>query len=370
MRVLVAPDKFAGTLSAHDAASAISQGWLETAPDDEVQALAMSDGGPGFLEILHESVGGSFQEVDVRDTYGDPVKSRILRVGDAAYLESASICGLALTERQDPMVGSSFGLGQAIGAVLTSEVRRIVVGLGGTGVNDGGAGLLVALGATADSRLDAGPNGFARVNEVDIRQVQQRLQAVELIGAADTTAPLLGMFGATKVFGPQKGLSEEQVFAVDRTLDRFVDAVCGSTPRQRGIADQPHAGAAGGIGFALLALGGTLQAGVDLVAEAVDLPTHVVQNDLIISGEGSFDYSSRTGKVVYGVAQAAADAAKPCVVIAGQVDVGAREMRALGVESAYGLVDAVGVERAMNEPAVALQEIAARVARTWSRNQD
>jgi glycerate kinase len=189
---------------------------------------------------------------------------------------------------------------------------------------------------------------------------------VTLVAAIDVVTPLLGMFGATKTYGPQKGLTEDEILVVDRILDELVVATCGSAPADRRVADEPGAGAAGGLGFALMLLGANTRPGVDFVSDAVGLAAACADHDLVVTGEGTYDHSSRSGKVVHGVATVAAAAARPCIVLAGQVTVGAREMRAMGVESAYAVADLVGVDRAMDDPNGSLATLAARVARTWS----
>ena len=248
-----------------------------------------------------------------------------------------------------------------------SGVRRVVVGLGGSATNDAGAGALAALGATADGPLDVGPRGLREVSRVDLTSAEAILADVELVVASDVTTALLGMFGTTKTFGSERGLDERAIIEVDAALDRFVEATCGTTPAERRIADVEGAGAAGGLGFALLALGAQMRSGIALVAEATGLAEQARGSDLVITGEGRFDYSSRAGKVVYGVAQVAAAAARPCIVLAGGVDVGAREMRALGIESAYAVTDRVDIGEALERPYETLADLAERVARTWSR---
>jgi len=182
-----------------------------------------------------------------------------------------------------------------------------------------------------------------------------------VVAATDVDNPLAGLFGATKTYGPQKGIAEERLPAVDGLLTDFASAA-----GQRASLE-PGAGAAGGLGYALLLLGASRSPGVELVAAAVKLRERAGLADLVVTGEGAFDFSSRSGKVPYGVAAVAADALRPCIALAGQVMVGSREMRALGVESAYSLVDLVGEERALGDPAAALEDLAERVARTWSR---
>ncbi|WP_137292802.1 glycerate kinase [Nocardioides dongxiaopingii] len=356
MRVLVAPDKFAGTLTAVEAAEAIAAGWRRRAPDDELDLAPMADGGPGFVDVLHAALGGRLDVATVRGPLGEPVPATVLRVGDTAYVESAQACGLHLTGGERAEEASTFGVGELVRAAIGSGATTVVVGLGGSGTNDGGAGLLAALGAQADRPLDAGVAGLAGVTEVRLPS-----PGASLVLASDVDIPLTGLFGATKTFGPQKGLGEDRIAEVDGWLEGFADATNRRTSLDKG------AGAAGGLGFALLCLGARREPGIRLVADAVRLAERARRADLVITGEGAFDFSSRSGKVPYGVAEVAAEALRPCVAIAGQVLVGAREMRALGVESAYSLVELVGEERAFADPAGALADVAARVARTWSR---
>jgi glycerate kinase len=364
MDVVFAPDKFAGTLTALEASTAMATGWARRAPDDRLVQVPMSDGGPGFVDVLHTALGGDLHAVTVTDPYGEPIPAAFLSVGDTAYVESAQAAGLHLTEpdQRDAERATTKGLGELIGHALSNGATRVVIGLGGTGTNDAGAGLLAALGATSQGGpLDQGPAGLADVVSVDLDAARNRLTGVEIVLASDVDNPLLGINGATKIYGPQKGLPEERLVTVDGWLQRFADAT------DRKVAAQKGAGAAGGLGFALLLLGGTRQPGVSLVAEAVGLGDAVRGADLVVTGEGAFDFSSRSGKVPYGVAEVAAEHLVPCIALAGQVLVGSREMRALGVESAYSLVDLVGEERALGAPAEALAELAARTARTWSR---
>jgi glycerate kinase len=343
MRVVFAPDKFAGTLSAVEAARAMAEGWARRAPDDELVQVPMSDGGPGFVDVLAAATGGRLHAVTVSGPYGDEVPAAILEHDGTAYVESA------------------MAVGQLLAEALALGVRRVVVGLGGSATNDGGAGLLAGLGATAGAgRLDAGPEALAEVADVDLSAARERVAGVEIVLASDVDNPLLGINGATKIYGPQKGLPEERLVTVDAWLQRFAEAT------DRKVAAGKGAGAAGGLGFALLLLGGTRSPGVDIVAEGVGLPQTIAAADLAVTGEGAFDFSSRSGKVPYGVAEIASRSLVPCIALAGQVLIGSREMRALGVESAYSMVDLVGEERALGDPARSLAELAERTARTWS----
>ena len=361
MRVLIAPDKFAGTLTAVEAAEAMAAGWRRRSPGDELDLAPMSDGGPGFVGVLHTALGGDLEVVTVPGPHGEPTPATLLLVGETAYVESAQACGVQLTGGEGVEVASTVGVGRLVEVAVDAGARTVVVGLGGSGTNDGGAGLLHALGATADGRLDAGPLRLSDVTSVDLAPARERVAGVRLVAASDVDVPLTGLFGATKSFGPQKGVAEERIALLDGLLEQLAVAT------DRRLSLVTGAGAAGGLGFALMLLGAERRPGIDFVTEAVDLPGRAAAADVVLTGEGAFDFSSRSGKVPYGVAQIAAEALRPCVALAGQVLVGSREMRALGVEAAYSLVELVGEERALGDPAGALADLAERVARTWSR---
>lgn len=360
MRVLIAPDKFAGTLSAAGAARAIAEGWVRSAPDDQVDLAPMSDGGPGYLEVLAASLDGELIPLTVRGPYGESVQAQVFKVGAVVHVEVAQACGLHLCDPTKAELASSVGVGDLIVAALRLGAATIVVGAGGSGTTDAGAGLLSALGAEGDRLLNAGASTLADLTFVDLSRAHRRLAGVALVLASDVDNPLTGLFGAAKVYGPQKGLDESRIGPVDAALEHFAHL----TDRRTSLV--PGAGAAGGVGHALLLLGATRQPGIELVAHAVNLAERIAAADLVVTGEGAFDFSSRAGKVPYGVAQLAAASARPCVLLAGQVHVGSREMRALGIESAYSMVDIAGRERSFAEPFTTLSEVAARAAATWS----
>lgn len=361
MRVLLAPDCFGGTLSAVEACAAMAEGWRAERPGDDLTLCPMSDGGPGFLDVLP----GERHVVTVEDPLTRPVEAAFLLHGTTAYVESAQACGLHLltAAERDPALTTTFGVGQLVRAAADAGATRVVLGLGGSATNDGGAGLLAALGIrredAAGERLAPGGlalNGAARLVGDPLR--------VELVAATDVDNPLLGPQGATAVFGPQKGASPDQLIGLEAALGRWADLL----EEHLGVSarDLPGAGAAGGLGFAVFALGGRRERGVELVAQAVGLADAVGRADLVVTGEGAFDFSSLRGKVVSGVAAAAAEEAIPCLVLAGQVSVGTREAAAAGVEASYSLVEEVGREQALGAPATSLAKLASRVARTWS----
>jgi glycerate kinase len=351
-------------LSAVEAAEAIAAGWRRRSPDDELLLTPMSDGGPGFVDVLYASLGGELLSVTVPDQYGTPTPAVVLLVGRTAYVEAAQACGLDLSERRDPEHASTYGVGRLVVAALDAGAERVVVGLGGTGTNDGGAGFLMAMGAHGDplDALTGGPAGLERLTWVHMDGARRRCAGVTLVAATDVDNPLLGLRGATNVYGPQKGLSEDRLHWVDAQLKRLADLT-----DTKNAAAAKGAGAAGGLGYALLLLGASRVDGVGVVAETVGLAELARSVDLVVTGEGAFDFQSRSGKVPYGVAAIAGEAIRPCIALAGQVMVGSREMRALGIESAYSVVDLVGREAAFGQPADSLAALAERVARTWSR---
>lgn len=371
VRVLIAPDKFAGTLTALEAAEAMARGWLSQAADDEIELRPLSDGGPGFVEVITEALGAEVQMVSVTDPVGEEVPATFALHEGTAYVEVAQACGLHLLSESemDPEQTTSFGVGQLLKAAVRAGAETIVVGLGGTATNDAGAGLLAALGATADGALDAGGLPLRRLREVDLSQAREAMAGVKLVAATDVDNPLLGLRGCSRNYAPQKGATEEQVMRLEAALENFA-AVAGRRPDGKDPAVALGAGAGGGIGYALLQLGAERVPGIATVMSAVGLPDTVAWADLVITGEGKFDWQSLRGKVVSGVATQALSAAKPCVVIAGEVAVGRREFSGIGVASAYSTADIAGsLAASMADAAGSAEATAARVARTWSQSR-
>jgi glycerate kinase len=376
VRVVIAPDSFGGTLSAPAAARAIADGWRRGAPDAELRTVPLADGGTGFVEVLHAALGGELHERDVTGPFGDRVPAGWLRVGPTAYVESAAACGLHLVpaQRRDPPTAgavTSRGVGELIAAARDAGVEQVVVGLGGSATTDGGAGMLAALGAVAVD--DAGvpvPPGGAGLARVARLEGAPRLDGVRLVAAADVDNPLLGRHGAAVVFGPQKGADDATVGELDAALGRFADVLGRATGRD--VRAEPGAGAAGGLGAALLACGASRESGAGLVRTLVGLDAALDEaaqaGGLAVTGEGSFDWQSLRGKLVTAVARAAADRGVACLVLAGQVAVGRREAAAAGVDAAYAVADeAGGLPAALADPAGTLSDLAQRVAPRWSR---
>jgi glycerate kinase len=374
MRVLISPDKFAGTLTAVEVAAAIARGWSGAVPGDSTDERPMADGGPGFLDVIAGTAGGRRVPVPTVDPLGRPVPGEVLVRGATGYLESAQACGLHLLvpAERDPKATTSYGLGVLVASAVEVGVQEIVIGLGGSGTNDAGAGMLAALGAPAlDSAGYALPYGGAALRLAAGLGGAPRLRGVTLIAATDVDNPLTGLHGASAVYGPQKGATREDVLLLDDALGTFAGVLERALPGcPADLAAQPGSGAAGGLGAALLALGGRVVSGLALVRDLTGLSAALDGADLVITGEGSFDEQSLRGKVVSGVAAGAMERALPCLVFAGRASAGRREAAAAGVTETYTLVEHFGsVEEAMARPAEGLVEMAGRAARQWSRQR-
>lgn len=368
----MAPDAFDGTLTAVEAAEAMRAGWNQVAPDDQLVLLPMSDGGPGFVDVLSTVLDGQTVPVQTTDPLGRPAVGAVLVVGDTAYIESAQACGLQLltAAERNPLVTTTFGLGALLTAAVECGARTLVVGLGGSATNDAGMGMLTALGVTPlDAAGVALPYGGLALADLAKLDGAAQLRGVAIVAATDVDNPLCGPHGATAVYGPKKGLRPEDRDRLDAALAQWAEVAERDIPgAPAGLIDLPGAGAAGGLGAALLALGGTRRSGGEIIFAAVDLPGALAEADLVLTGEGSFDFQSVRGKVAGGVAALATEHGVPCVVLAGQVSLGRQQAAAAGVEAAYSVVEQAGsVEAAMERPGDRLTELAARVAREWSR---
>lgn len=383
VRVLIAPDSFTGSMTAPQAADAIASGWLGTSPHDVAVLAPLSDGGPGFIDALAAAQHGERLSIDTTDPWGRPARGELLVVREddfsTAYIEVAQAAGSTSGRRGDPGAASSLGVSPLLRAAVGAGAARIVVGLGGTLVTDGGAGMLAGLGARARSRdggdatalLAAGGAGLGAVAKVDLDAARGLLAGADLVMASDVDSPLLGPRGAARGFAPQKGATPEQVEDLESSLRTLAHA-CGRLPDGRSPAAALGSGAAGGLGFALLHLGARRVSGIEFVLDAIRFADRVAECDLVITGEGSFDWQSLHGKVIAGVCTAAMHHGRPVLVLAGRVEVGRREWMAVGVSGAFSIIDpqAAAVPeqaQAMASGPELLSALAARAARTWSR---
>jgi glycerate kinase len=366
MRVLVAPDKFRGTLTAAEAGRAVETGWRRTRPEDEIDVLPMADGGEGTLDALVEGLGGSTQDVRVYGPLGDPVRAAFGLVptpaGLVAVVEMARASGLALVppERRNPRRASSRGTGELIRLALDHHPVRVIVCIGGSATNDGGVGMAQSLtGRFLDGEgHHLGPGGAALLDldRIDLRPLVELVgNQVSFVAAGDVDNPLCGPSGASAVYGPQKGASPDDVRLLDRALGHLAAVV----HRDLGIdlKDEPGAGAAGGLGFGLMAfLGAHLRPGVDVVMDAVGFAERLDGAGVVITGEGRFDEQSLRGKTVAGVVGAANEAGVRAVVVCGRADIAPDGLRVAS------LIERFGVEAAMQETRRSLETLAQELA--------
>ncbi|SBW04645.1 glycerate kinase I [uncultured Alphaproteobacteria bacterium] len=345
MKIVIAPDSFKESLSALEAARAIEAGFREVFPDAEYVKVPVADGGEGTAETLVEATGGTIVRLSVTGPLGAPVEAFFGLSGDGelAVIEAATANGLMLVprERRDPRVTTTYGVGELIRAALDRGARHLIVGIGGSATNDGGAGMLQALGVKlADARgrdLGFGGAALAEIAAIDVSGLDPRLRDCRVEVACDVDNPLCGPKGASAIFGPQKGATPEMVKDLDANLARFA-ALIGKT---LGVAvgETPGAGAAGGLGAALLGfLGADLRPGVDIVTAAVGLADAVRDADLVITGEGRIDGQTAHGKTPIGVARVAKRFGKPVIGIAGCLTDEAGEVHAHGIEAIFSIL--------------------------------
>jgi glycerate 2-kinase len=343
VKIVVAPDKFKGSLPAAQVAAAIAAGLRAELPAAEVVTIPVADGGDGTVDA---AVAAGFEPVPVAvdGPTGEPVRASYARRGEVAVVELATACGLERLPggRREPLTASSFGAGQALAAALTAGARRIIFGVGGSASTDGGAGLLQALGARVlGARGDPLGRGGAALREVaalDLAGLHPALRPGTVILATDVTNPLTGPDGAAEVYGPQKGATPDQVRELASGLRRWAAVVAEATGTDWSQA--PGAGAAGGVGFAALAvLGAEPRPGIGMVLELAGFDAALDGAALVITGEGSLDSQTLAGKAPMGVARAAARRGIPVVAVAGRSTLTEGELARAGIAAAYTLSD-------------------------------
>ena len=368
-RAVVAPDKFKGSLTALEAAAAIERGLRAGAPSiEEIRVIPMADGGEGTVDAF--LAGGAKRIVaPVRGPLGDRLEAAFALEGTTAIVEMSAASGLALIpdKRRDPLRATTFGTGELVRAALDAGASHIVVGIGGSGTNDGGAGFLQALGArlldASGDALPAGGAALARLAQIDLRDFDGRVRSAKIEVAADVDNPLCGPNGASAIFGPQKGASAQDVRLLDGALAHFADVAVRTLGVDR--RNEPGAGAAGGLGFALIAFtGATLRPGVDIVAQLRGLEPALIGADGAFTGEGSIDHQTLAGKTVAGVARLAkAAGVRSIVAFGGRVDTeAAAALETLGVTCVAIAPADEPVADAMRNAATNLERAARRLA--------
>ena len=362
--VVIAPDKFKGSLTAAEAAERIGAGILRAAPGTDIRLLPVADGGEGTV-LAALAAGYRRVELTVSGPTGEPVVAAIA-VDDAtatAVVEAAQASGLTLLPggAKAPLTASSHGTGQLIARALELGCTRIVLGLGGVACTDGGAGMAQALGATLrdadDTDLPGGGAALARLHHLDLGTLPATFAGVEVVIASDVDNPLLGTRGAPAVYGPQKGASPDDVAELDAALASWADAVAKLTGSD--LREAPGAGAAGGLGFGALALlGAHMRPGIELMLDLLGFDQAVRGARLVVTGEGCLDVQTLHGKAPAGVAAAATGAGVPVAAVAGRLELDEPAWRGAGFAAAYALEQLAGPDAAPGESLARAGELA------------
>ena len=365
MHLLLAPDKFRGTLTARQAAEAFETGWRRARPGDTFDIAPLADGGEGTLETLVDALGGSIIQAAVTGPLGERVDA-VFGVADGpqgrvGVVEMSRASGLALvsSSRRDPGRATTFGTGELLRLALDHDVARLIVCIGGSATNDGGAGMAQALGVrlfdASGGAVAPGGRALANLAGIDMSGLDPRLRAVKVTVASDVDNPLCGPGGASELFGPQKGAGGEDVRELDRALGHLAAVV----HRDLGIdlKDEPGAGAAGGLGFGLMAFcGARLRPGIEMVMEAVGMADRLAASDLVMTGEGKLDDQSLRGKVAAGVLRMAGETGVPVLIVCGVAEVSPPGAQV------WALADRFGLDAALSDPRRCTTDLAAELA--------
>ncbi|SEE65080.1 glycerate kinase [Pseudomonas migulae] len=373
MKIVIAPDSFKDSLSAQGVADAIAFGLAQVWPDAQLIKCPMADGGEGTVESILAACEGQLRRTNVRGPLGTTVDAAWgwLPQSLTAIIEMAEASGLQLVPpgQRDACISSTFGTGELIRAALDAGAQRVILAIGGSATNDGGAGAMQALGVqlldAQGEPLAPGGLALAQLARIDLSDIDPRLARVRFDIAADVNNPLCGPHGASAIFGPQKGATPAQVEHLDHALGHFAE-LC-TQVLNKDVRDEPGSGAAGGLGFAAKAfLGAQFKAGVEVVAELVGLAEAVKGADLVITGEGRFDAQTLRGKTPFGVARIARQNDVPVVVIAGTLGEGYQALYEHGIDAAFAVVNGpMTLEQACTEAPRLLSERASDIARVW-----
>lgn len=326
MKIVIAPDSFKESLTALEVAKAIQTGFSRIFPNADYELVPMADGGEGSVQSLIDATNGNLQKISVKAPLVNQVEAFFGLSGDkkTAFIEMAAASGLHLVpnEQRNPLITTSYGTGELIKAALNCGVEKILLGIGGSATNDGGVGMLQALGVkflnAKKQEIDFGGEALSQIQQIDLSGLDKRLSQVAFEVACDVDNPLCGEQGASAIFGPQKGATPEMVETLDNALRHFAEQA--QTQLGVEIADKAGAGAAGGMGGGLLLLPNvTLRSGVNIIIETTHLAEKIADADLVITGEGRMDAQSIAGKTPIGVAKIAKQFNKPVIAIAGSL---------------------------------------------------
>lgn len=345
MKVVIAIDSLKGSLSSQEAGAAAARGVLAAAPDADVRVFSLADGGEGTTDALLSATGGRKITLTVTGPMGTPVSADYAILTDGtAVIEVAAAAGLPLIPQdgRNPLLATTFGVGEMIAHAVKGGARRFIIGLGGSATNDGGAGMLAALGYRflneSGEEISLGAGALSTLAEIKTNTALPALSECEFRVACDVDNPLCGARGASAVYGPQKGASPDDVRTLDALLSHYADLTVKALGKND--ANTPGAGAAGGLGFAFLSyLGGRLESGVELVISQANMESEMQDADLILTGEGRLDGQSAMGKAPVGIAKAAKKYGRTVIALAGCVTPDARQCHESGIDAFFPILD-------------------------------
>jgi glycerate 2-kinase len=371
MKFILAPDSFKESMSAKKAALAMEKGIKKVFPDAECVIIPMADGGEGTVQSFVDGTNGKIISVEVIGPLGEKVKAEygLLGNGQTAVIEMASTSGIELIkkEKRDPSITTSFGTGELIKHAMGQGVKNILIGIGGSATNDGGVGMLQALGVSFKDKegneLPYGGGSLGRLHSIDLSGIDKRIYSTKIEVACDVTNPLIGKNGASYIFGPQKGATSEVVEELERNLTHYAQMI--KTELGIDIATVEGAGAAGGLGAGLLAfLNAELKKGINLVIEHTNLKERMIGASYVFTGEGSIDGQTVYGKTPFGVASTARELNIPVVAFAGKIGKGSDVLYDYGFTAIVGILrDLTSLEESLKMGQVNLENAVENVCR-------
>lgn len=372
MKIVIAPDSYKESLSALEVATQIEAGFQEIFPTAQYVKLPMADGGEGTVEAMVAATNGKLVHITVTGPLGVPVDAFYGMTGDGktAVIEMAAASGLEIVPplQRNPLKTTSYGTGELVRAALDAGARHLIIGIGGSATNDGGAGMVQALGARllnrAEQEIGFGGEALAELDRIDIRAMDHRLSECRIDVACDVNNPLTGKLGASAIFGPQKGATPAMIVTLDQNLEHFARLI--KRDLGRDVSTVPGAGAAGGMGAALLAFcGANLRPGIEIVMEAVNLEAHLHDADLVITGEGRIDSQTVHGKTAMGVAGVAKKYHKPVIGVAGSLSTDVSIVHSHGIDAVFSVLYRIcSLDEALQEAAGNVKLTARNVAAT------
>ncbi len=373
MKILAAPDKFKGSMSASKAAEMIEQGIRTVITDAEIFKFPLSDGGEGLVESLAGKPGGAVKTASVTGPLGDKVDAvfGLTDGGRTAVIEMAAASGLALVpeEKRDPAITTTYGTGELILAALNQGCEKLIIGIGGSATNDGGAGMARALGAKFLDRngrpLREGGADLIRLESIDISGLDSRLKKIEVLVASDVDNPLTGPRGASHIYGPQKGATPAMVDKLDRALKNYARVIKKDLGLE--VENIPGAGAAGGLGTGLITfLQARLLSGIELVLDALEIDRYLPGCHLLITGEGKLDLQSTYGKAPVGIARKAKEHRVPVIALTGQLEGNTESFHREGITACFAIANGpLDLEESMRKGPELLKTKTAELIRIW-----